>query len=602
MEIKNMNIDELNTLASDIRLKLIDVVSKNGGHLGPNLGVVELTIAMHKVFNSPQDKFLFDVGHQSYVHKILSDRADKFHTIRKKDGLGPFTSREESIHDHFVSGHAGNALSAALGFSIGDATTSVLAVIGDASLGNGVSMEAINNIGASQVKNLIIVYNDNEMSIGENVGVFSKAFRKVMNTQTYNELKHDVESTMRKVNIGNSLADLISRIEKSVKGFVAQESYMEVLGYEYLGPIDGHNLEELINAFEIAKKTEKPVFLHIKTKKGKGYKFAENDMEKFHGISPFNVETGETAKGVETYSQVFGNKLVSMAEKNNKVIAVSAAMIKGTGLGEFFKRFQNQAFDVGIAEEHAVIFAGALGLTNKKVFVALYSTFLQRAYDQLIHDISIQNIPIKFIVDRAGIVGEDGKTHQGIFDIAYLLTIPNMVIVAPTTCDELKEAMDIAVDYDKGPIAIRIPRSNCYNILGKSPLQFGKWNTIKVGKQQLIIATGSMLEEVLKIEDKLKEHGFFPTIVSAAFINPLDEEFIKNEFKKYEKVFVVEEGIKKSGFGSFIMEFLNENGINVALKRIGLEHEFIEHGTRDELMEKCGLRGDNLLKSMLEGS
>ncbi len=599
MDIKHMNIAELQILAEDIRKKLIEVVSKNGGHLGPNLGVVELTIAMHKVFNSPLDKFLFDVGHQSYVHKLLTDREDKFETIRKKGGLGPFTSRDESVHDHFVSGHAGNALSASLGFALGEPENNILAVIGDASIMNGVSLEALNNIGGTRPKNLIVVFNDNEMSIGESVGVFSKAFRKVMNTQKYVQLKHEVESAIRKVNIGNPIADLISRVEKSVKGFVSQGGYMEALGYEYLGPIDGHNIEALIDVFNVAKRMDKPVFLHVKTKKGKGYKFAETDMEKFHGVAPFDIETGETATGTESYSQIFGKKLCSLAREDSKVTAVSAAMIKGTGLGDFFKEFKERAYDVGIAEEHAVIFAGGLSLTGKKVFVALYSTFLQRTYDQLIHDIAIQKLPVKFVIDRAGIVGEDGKTHQGIFDIAFLLTIPNMVIVAPSSSKELEEAMELAKDYEKGPIAIRIPRANRFDIPNKKALEFGKWNVIREGKGTLIIATGSMVEEILKVENSLKELN--PTIVAAPFINPLDKEFLLAEVPKYEKVFTVEEGIIKSGFGTSVLEFLNDNDINKKVKRIGLAHDFIEHGTRDELLAEYGLRGESLVKTILEG-
>ena len=599
MDIKQMNIAELKSLADDIRKKLIEVVSKNGGHLGPNLGVVELTIAMHKVFNSPMDKFLFDVGHQSYVHKLLTGREGRFETIRKKGGLGPFTSRDESEHDHFVSGHAGNALSASLGFALGEPQNSILAIIGDASLMNGVSLEALNNIGGTRPKNLIVVFNDNEMSIGENVGVFSKTFRKVMNTQKYVRLKQEVESAIRKVNIGNPIADLISRVEKSVKGFVSQGGYMEALGYEYLGPIDGHNIEALIDVFNVAKRMDKPVFLHIKTKKGKGYKFAETDMEKFHGVAPFDIETGETITGIESYSQVFGKKLYSLAKEDSKVTAISAAMIKGTGLGDFFKEFKERAYDVGIAEEHAVIFAGGLALTGKKVFVALYSTFLQRTYDQLIHDIAIQKLPVKFIVDRAGIVGEDGKTHQGIFDIAFLLTIPNMIVIAPSSSKELEEAMDLAKDYDKGPIAIRIPRANSFDIPNKKALEFGKWNVIKEGKGTLIIATGSMVEEILKIENSLGE--IHPTIVAAPFINPVDKEFLLSEVPKYEKIFTVEEGIIKSGFGTSVMEFLNDNDINKKVKRIGLAHKFIEHGTRDELLSEYGLRGESLAKTILEG-
>lgn len=599
MNIKDMNIAELENLAEDIRKKLIDVVSKNGGHLGPNLGVVELTIAMHKVFNSPFDKILFDVGHQSYVHKLLTGREEKFDSIRKKNGLGPFTSREESIHDHFVSGHAGNALSAALGFAIGEPESKVLAVIGDASIMNGVSMEALNNIGAMKPKNLVVVFNDNEMSIGENVGVFSKAFRKVMNTKKYVDLKHDVESAMRKVNIGNPIADLISRIEKSVKGFVSQGGYMEAFGYEYLGPIDGHNLEALIDVFGLVKNMDKPVFLHIKTKKGKGYKFAENDMEKFHGIAPFDIDTGETAKGIETYSQVFGKKMCTFAENDEKIIAISAAMAKGTGLGEFFNRFPKNSYDVGIAEEHAIIFGGGLALTGKKVFVALYSTFLQRTYDQLLHDIAIQKIPLKIIIDRAGIVGDDGKTHQGIFDISFLLTIPEMVIIAPSSANEFEEALELAKNYEKGPMAIRIPRANSFRFESKKTLEFGKWNVLREGKGTIILATGSMVEEVLKISEKISKIN--PTIVSAPFINPMDEKFLLEELPKYERIFTLEEGIIKSGFGTNVLEFVNNNDIGKKVIRLGLPHKFVEHATRDELLEEYGLRGESLVKAILEG-
>ncbi len=603
MDIKSMGTDELKILAEDIRKELIEVVSKNGGHLGPNLGVVELTIAIHKVFNSPIDKVLFDVGHQSYVHKLLTGRRDRFSTIRKKNGLGPFTSREESEHDHFVSGHAGNALSAALGFALGEPENNIIAIVGDASLGNGISLEALNNIGGTKAKNLIVVFNDNEMSIGENVGVFAKAFRKVMNTQKYNDLKHDIEIAIRKGNIGNHVADWISKVEKSVKGFVTEGGgYLASFGYEYLGPIDGHNIESLIEVLSTAKNLDKPVFLHVKTQKGKGYKFAEENQEKFHGISPFDIETGETGSGLETYSKVFGDKIVDMAETDDKIVAISAAMIKGTGLGDYFKKYPNRAYDVGIAEEHGVIFAGGLSLTGKKVFVSLYSTFLQRTYDQLIHDISIQKLPVKFIIDRAGIVGDDGKTHQGIFDIAFLLTVPHMTIISPCCKEELQEALEFAKDYNSGPVAIRIPRANSFSLEKREKLQYGKWNKILDGKDILIIATGTMVEEILKIKDKLSEKGINPTIVSAPFINPLDKELLLNEVPKYKKIFIVEEGIVKSGFGSYILEFLSENSICKDIKRIGLKHDYIPHGTREELLVECGLKGESLLKTIIEGS
>ncbi len=594
--VKEMNKKELEELVVDIRELLIDVVSKNGGHLGPNLGVIELTIALHRVFNSPQDKFFWDVGHQSYVHKILTDRKDKFDTIRKRHGLGPFTSRDESIHDHFVSGHAGNSLSAALGTASGDRNNHSIAIIGDASIANGVSLEAINHISSIKPENLIVILNDNEMSIGENVGLFSRGFRKIMNTTLYNEVKTDVESAIRRGVVGNHMADLISRIEKSVKGFVSPSSTLETFGFDYIGPIDGHNITGLEEALKLAKNNKKPTFIHIKTIKGRGYKYAEENMEKFHGISPFDRETGETGQSSNSYSNIVGETLVELGGKDKDVVAISAAMIKGTGLSKFFELYKNQSYDVGIAEEHGVIFATGLSFTGKKVFVNIYSTFLQRAYDQLIHDVAIQKAPVKFILDRAGIVGEDGKTHQGIFDIAYLSTVPNMTIVAPTTCKELREAIEFAKDYDKGPIAVRIAKGSCFDISTKPAFAFGKWWTYKNTGKKLIVATGSMLEEVIRVEDSLEDYS----IVAAPFVKPLDYDFIREKFGDYEEIITLEEGVKKGGFGSSIIEYLSDNDIYTKLKRIGLEEGFIPHGTRDELMKEYGLRGEKLLERIKE--
>lgn len=594
--VKDMKKKELEELVVDIRELLIDVVSKNGGHLGPNLGVIELTIALHRVFDSPNDKFFWDVGHQSYVHKILTDRKDRFDTIRKRHGLGPFTSRDESIHDHFVSGHAGNALSAALGTASGDRKNQSIAIIGDASIANGVSLEAINHISSIKPENLIVILNDNEMSIGENVGLFSRGFRKIMNTTLYNEIKTDVESAIRKGVVGNHMADLISRIEKSVKGFVSPSSTLETFGFDYIGPIDGHNLHILEETLKLAKNNKKPTFIHIKTLKGRGYKYAEENMEKFHGISPFDKETGETGKSNKSYSTIVGDTLVDLAKDDKDLVAISAAMIKGTGLSKFFELYKKQSYDVGIAEEHGVIFATGLAFTGKKVFVNIYSTFLQRAYDQLIHDVSIQKAPVKFILDRAGIVGEDGKTHQGIFDLAYLSTIPNMTIIAPTTCKELKEAIEFAKDYDKGPIAIRIAKGSCFDINTKPAFTFGKWWTYKKTGKKLLLATGSMLEEVIKLEDSLEDYA----IVAAPFVKPLDYEFIKEKFGDYEEVITLEEGVKKGGFGSNILEYTNDNNIHINLRRLGVEEGFIPHGTRDELMKEYGLRGQKLLEVIKE--
>jgi len=598
VNIKEKNIQELKILAEEIRKFLIKTVSKTGGHLGPNLGVIELTIALHVVFDSPKDKMFWDVGHQSYVHKILTGRLDKFHTLRQKNGIGPFTSREESKHDHFISGHAGNALSAALGTAMADfKDNKSIAVIGDASIANGVSLEAINHISSLKPENLVVILNDNEMSIGKNVGLLSRAFRKIMNTSLYNEIKYDIEGAIRKGTIGNHMADLISRIEKSVKGFVSPSSILETIGFDYIGPIDGHNIQLLIDTLKFSKNHKKPILIHIKTIKGRGYKPAEDNMEKFHGISPFDIETGKTNLSQKSYSENIGETLINLRKKDENLVAISAAMVKGTGLDKFFELFPESSYDVGIAEAHAVTFGTALALMGKKVFIDIYSTFLQRAYDQLIHDVSIQNAPVKFILDRAGIVGEDGKTHHGVFDINYLLTIPNMIVIAPTGCKELVEAIEFAYNYNDGPIAIRVNKGGCFNIPNKPRLELAKWYEYKKGSIHLLIATGSMLEELVNIEEDLE--GF--TIVSAPFINPLDEKYILDNFEKYDKITVLEEGNINSGFGSKILEFMNDNGIYKGVNRIGLKQGFIPHGSRDQLMKEYSLRGEGLIKAIKEG-
>lgn len=594
MDIKKMNIEEMQQYAVDIRSRLIDVVSKNGGHLAPNLGVVELTMAIHKVFDSPKDKILFDVGHQSYVHKILTDRDEKFDTIRKKGGLGPFTDPNESEHDQFIAGHAGNTLSAAYGIAEASKENKVIAIIGDASIANGQSLEALNNIGG-KAKNLVIVLNDNEMSIGKNVGSLSNFFSRMLGSKMYMDLKGEVESLLRKAKFGGRLADIIKRIEISLKHFVSPVSISEDLGYRYIGPIDGHNLEELIKTFEKIKEVRGPVFLHVKTKKGKGYTPAEENKEKFHGISPFDVETGDTKPKEKTYSKIFGEKILEMAEKDKDVILISAAMVKGIEAVEFFEKYSDRAYDVGIAEEHAVTFAGGLAIRGKKPYVAVYSTFLQRAYDQLIHDIAIQNLPVRFIVDRAGIVGEDGKTHQGVFDLSYFLSIPNFTLIAPTTCREFKDALNYSTVHKGGPIAIRIPRSNCYDVFGEMQFEFGKWNELRKGEKTLIIAAGSMLKNVLEIEGMMAEKGIKATIVSAAFLNPMDEDYLLNNVRNYENVFVLEEAYEKNSFGTHVLDFLNSKGIEKRVYKIGIEKAFVEHGDRDELLSELGLKGSQLL-------
>lgn len=599
LDIKGKTIEELYDLGEEIRKILIEVVSKNGGHLASNLGVVELTIALHYVFNSPEDMILWDVGHQSYVHKILTGRDKEIYTIRKKGGLCPFTNPNESIHDHFIAGHAGNILSAAYGIAEAKKDKKVIVILGDASLSNGVSLEALNNIGGSS-KNMIIIINDNEMSIGENVGALSKSLSNAMSTKFYNNLKTDVEKHLRKGRIGNSIADIIRRLEHAIRYFFHPGALFEALGFNYRGPIDGHNIHKLIDVFKNIDNIKEPVIVHVKTQKGKGFEFAEQNKEKFHGISPFDIKTGKVdAKTGKNYSDIFGEKICEIAEKDTDIIAISAAMVKGTGLSNFFEKYPDRSYDVGIAEEHAVAFAGGLAIKGKKPLIAIYSTFLQRSYDQLIHDIAILNIPVVFVVDRAGIVGEDGETHQGIFDITYLSSIPNFVIIAPACRRDLEKSIEYAFTKNKNPLAIRIPKDKCYEIDMKYDIEYGKWIEIKKGKNILIIAAGSMVKEVLEIEREIFENGIDASIVSAIFIKPLDEKYIKENIIKYERVITIEENVLKGGLGTALIEYLNDNKINVLVERIGIPDCFISHGSRDEIMEEIGLKGKNLIERIL---
>lgn len=598
MRIKDMNIDGLQREAQEIRKKLIKVVSRNGGHLAPNLGVVELTLALHKVFDSPHDKMVYDVGHQSYVHKLLTGRWEEFSTLRKLNGIGPFMDPSESKHDPFITGHAGSGLSAACGLAVGNSDSKVIAIVGDASISNGHSLEALNNAGG-KIKNLIVVLNDNEMSIGENVGSLSKFFGKLMVTRTYINIKDEVTQLINRGKIGTKVTGVLKRAEHSVKHFLAPLSISEDLGFKYFGVVDGHDIEELITVFARAKELEGPIFVHIKTNKGKGYAYAEENQEKFHGIAPFDTTTGKPKASGESYSQVFGDKFYNLAKKDEGIMSISAGMVKGTGLSEVFKDFPERNYDVGITEGHAVTFAGGLAISGKKPYVAVYSTFMQRAYGQLIHDVSLQNLPVRFIVDRAGIVGADGKTHQGIYDIGMFTGIPNFTVVAPTTCRELEEILEYSATDIKNPMVIRIPRAACFNLDNDTPLIYGKWK--KIGKptkdkKNLFIATGSMLEELLNIKETLENKGMEIDIVSAAFISPMDTSYLKEEAVKYDEIFVLEEGYKKGSFGSAVVEFFNDNGILKKIHRISLESGKIPHGTRDELMEIYGLRGDGLIK------
>lgn len=602
MRVDKDYISKLEKESQEIRDTLVEITSKNGGHLAPNLGVVELTQGIVEVFDLPKDKVLFDVGHQSYVYKLLTGRGEKFDTLRTKGGIGPFSDPKESSFDFFIAGHAGSALSAGAGIAKANPKNKVVVVIGDASIANGHSLEALNNIGGN-LKNLIIILNDNEMSIGENVGSLSKFFGKLMISNAYMNIRKDIRSIISKGKVGNQVKNVLERIEYSVKQFFLPSSISEVLGYQFLGVIDGHNLEEILKILNIAKEMEGPVFIHVKTEKGKGYQLAEENKEKFHGISPFNPETGEVESGGKTYSSIFGSKLVSLAEKDKSIYAISAAMVKGTGLGEFQNRFEDRCIDVGIAEGHGVTFSAGLAISGKKPYVAIYSTFFQRALDQLIHDVGLQNLPVRFIVDRAGIVGEDGKTHQGIHDINLFLSMPNYRVLAPATGKELEEMLEFSKDFQEGPLAIRFPRGKAFEIKEQLNHKFeiGKWNKVREGERNLYLTTGAMLKEILEIEGNLLERGLGGTIVNCSSIRPLDENFIFNEFSKYDNIFTFEDGYERGGFGNEVLRFLNEKKMKININIIALDSVAIPHGSRNILLEDYGLRGKKLIER-IEGS
>ena len=602
MRVDKEYINKLQKESQEIRDTLVKITSKNGGHLAPNLGVVELTQSIVEVFDLPKDKLLFDVGHQSYVYKLLTGRKDKFKTLRTKGGIGPFSDPKESNFDFFIAGHAGSALSAGAGIAKANPEDKVIVVIGDASIANGHSLEALNNIGEN-LKNLIVILNDNEMSIGKNVGSLSKFFGKLMISNAYMNIRKDVRSVISKGKVGNQVKSVLERIEHSVKQFFLPSSISEVLGYQFLGVIDGHNLDELIKTLTVAKEMEGPVFIHVKTEKGKGYQLAEENKEKFHGISPFNPETGEVESGGRTYSNIFGSKLVELAESDKSIYAISAAMVKGTGLGDFQNRFEDRCIDVGIAEGHGVTFSAGLAISNKKPYVAIYSTFFQRALDQLIHDVGLQNLPVRFIVDRAGIVGEDGKTHQGIHDINMFLSMPNYRVLAPTTGTELEEMLEFSKDFKDGPLAIRFPRGKAFELEDtlKNKFELGVWKEVRKGKKNLYLVTGAMLKEIVDIEAELLRKGLDGTIVNCSSIRPLDENFILNEFSKYENIFTFEDGYERGGFGNEVVRFLNEKKMKININIIALDSVAIPHGSRNVLLEDYGLRGKKLIER-IEGS
>ena len=610
LDLKMLSLEEMNRLAAEIRQLMLEVVSKNGGHLAPNLGVVELTIALHRVFDSPRDKIVFDVGHQAYIHKILTGRKAEFPTLRKYKGLSGFPKRQESEHDVFGVGHSSTSISAADGIAaardLKGEDYHVVAVIGDGAMTGGMSFEALNHVGDTK-RRMIIVLNDNEMSISKNVGAMSRYLYQLRTGETYNRLKHNLENWLGGLEHGSDVLEAIDRIKVGVKYLVMPESVFEHLGIKYFGPVDGHSIEALLPMLTAAKKEEGPVLIHVITQKGKGYGPAEESPNKFHGTGPFELETGKkiTKPGAPpSYTDVFGKTLVELAERDKKIVAITAAMPDGTGLVGFAKKFPERFFDVGIAEQHAVTFAAGLATQGIKPVVAIYSTFLQRAYDQVIHDVCMQSLPVKLCMDRGGLVGDDGYTHHGVFDYAYLLSMPDMVIMAPKDENELRHMLLTAMEYNNGPISLRYPRgsgvgADCSEPLRQLPV--GMAERLRKGTDVSLWAIGSMVPEAEKTAEQLQGKGISASVVNMRFAKPLDRTMLFEEAAVTHRIVTMEEGTVIGGVGEMVMQVLNCQGMlgETGVLNLGIPDEFISQGDRNLLMRDIGLTPDLMAERIL---
>lgn len=607
-DLKKLNYEDLKKLSKEIRNFLLESVSKTGGHIASNLGVVELTLAIHKVFNSPKDKIVWDVGHQAYVHKIVTGRMDKFNTLRQFNGLSGFPKYNESIHDSFETGHSSTSISAGLGMAMardvkGD-KHSVISVIGDGALTGGMAFEALNHAGHSET-DFIVILNDNEMSISENVGGLSRYLNRLRTDPAYYKMKDDVENVLSKIPaIGRSVVKTAQKAKETIKYFFVPGVLFEELGFTYIGPVNGHDIEELTEVLKRAKKMKGPVLIHTITKKGKGYKFAEKYPDKYHGISgAFDIKTGKKIKKTEgqTYSQIFGETLLELAEENSDIVAITAAMPSGTGLSEFAEKYPKRFFDVGIAEQHAVTFAAGLASNGLRPVFAVYSTFLQRGYDQVLHDVCLQNLPVVFCIDRAGLVGQDGETHHGVFDLSYLSNIPNLKIVLPKDGNELKAAMQYAFSQ-KTPIAIRYPRGISIDLSAENnnnDIYDEKAEVILKGKDVCLIAVGKMVATAIEVANKLKEDGIESTVINARFVKPLDEDTILSNIEEVQNIFTLEDNVSIGGFGSQILDMLSKNGVKNKNTRIfAFPDKFIEHGNTETLFKHYNLDAEGIYKQI----
>lgn len=602
-ELKKLNTHELETLATEIRSFMIDSVSKTGGHLSSNLGVVELSIAMFKCFNSPNDKFIWDVGHQIYTHKILTGRFDKFHTLRKENGISGFSAPNESEHDIFYSGHSSTSISAALGIAeankIQGKKDYTVAIIGDGALTGGMAYEALNNAGRSGTR-LIIVLNDNEMSISENVGSMARYLAVVRAKPEYNKLKARTEKVLNKIPlIGNPIANIISRVKTDIKNSMYESTFFEDLGFNYMGPIDGHNLEHLCEAFNSAKLVNEPVLLHISTTKGKGYDFAEKSPSKYHGISKFDVLSGEYIESSTNFSNEFGKKLCELAEENDKICAVTAAMSLGTGLKDFSEKYKNRFYDVGIAEQHAVTFASGLAKGGMIPVFAVYSTFLQRAYDQLVHDGTLQEQKLIIGLDRAGFVGEDGVTHQGLLDVSYLNSIPNVTVFSPSTYDRVKHDLEKSVNTASNLTVIRYPRGAETSLPEDYNFSDNDYDYFEDGNDILFVSYGRISINILYAVNELKRYGINPSIVVLHKIKPINQDVVSISLK-YKSVYFYEETVKSGGIGESFADLLLLNHFKGDFSHIAVDDNFIPHASVDSLMKRYGFDVDSIVKNIME--
>jgi 1-deoxy-D-xylulose-5-phosphate synthase len=606
--LKELTTKQLEVLSEDIRRFLIENLSRTGGHIGPNLGVVELTVALHKVFDSPSDKFLWDVGHQSYVHKILTGRASQFDTLRQFKGLCGFPKRNESEHDVWETGHSSTSLSAAMGMAaardIKKDSNHVIPIIGDGALTGGMAFEALNHIGHAQT-DMVVILNDNEMSIAPNVGAMHSMLGRMRTAGKYNKVKDDLEYLLKKVPaVGGRLASTAERVKDSLKYLVVSGMFFEEMGFTYLGPIDGHDLEELEENLRYAKKTKGPVLLHVVTKKGKGFLPAEQDViGTWHGIGPYKMETGDLVKSsskAPSWSGLVAETVRKLARTDERIVAITPAMPVGSKLEGFASEFPERMFDVGIAEQHATTMAAGLATQDMKPFLAIYSTFLQRAYDQVVHDICRQNLNVFIGIDRSGLVGADGETHQGVFDIAFLRHLPNMVIMMPKDENEGQHMVKTAIDYNGGPIALRYPRGNGLGVPMDEELHalpIGSWEVLKEGTDAVILTFGTTIPMAMHAAEQLLEQGISAEVVNARFIKPMDQAMLHAIFERKIPVVTIEEAVLQGGFGSAVLEFAQENNYRESvIDRLGIPDQFIEHGDVSELMDEIHLNSDEVVR------